>query len=91
MRERGEHMQPDEDQQYPLGRLVQTVNCLTRGRVVGSEHRKRKQIEEGHSPAASLFVARDALNFGIIELLMTIRLMFGAADVVVAWKVRRQP
>jgi hypothetical protein len=38
----------------------------------------------------SLFVARDTLNFGIIELLLMITLIAGAAAIVVAWKVRRQ-
>jgi hypothetical protein len=38
----------------------------------------------------SLFVARDALNFGIIETLPMITLIVGAAVIAVAWKVRRQ-
>jgi hypothetical protein len=38
----------------------------------------------------SLFVARDALNFGIIETLLMITLTIGAAVIVVAWKVRRE-
>ena len=38
----------------------------------------------------SLFVARDALNFGIIETLLMITLTIGAAVIVVAWKARRE-
>ena len=38
----------------------------------------------------SLFVARDALNFGIIETLLIITLIVGAAVIAVAWKARRQ-
>jgi hypothetical protein len=38
----------------------------------------------------SLFVARDALNFGIIETLLMITLIVGAAAIVAAWKARRQ-
>jgi hypothetical protein len=44
-------------------------------------------------PAAaitSLFVARDALNFGIIETLLTITLVVAAAVITVAWKIRRE-
>jgi hypothetical protein len=37
----------------------------------------------------SLFIARDALNFGIIETLLMITLIVGAAAIVAAWKVRR--
>lgn len=38
----------------------------------------------------SLFVARDALNFGVIETLLMVTLIIGAAVIVVAWKVRRE-
>jgi len=38
----------------------------------------------------SLFVARDALNFGIIQTLLMITLVIGAAAVAVVWKARRQ-
>lgn len=38
----------------------------------------------------SLFVARDALNFGIIQTLLMITLIIGAAAIAVAWKARRQ-
>jgi predicted anti-sigma-YlaC factor YlaD len=38
----------------------------------------------------SLFVARDALNFGVIQTLLMITLVIGAAALVVAWKSRRQ-
>jgi predicted anti-sigma-YlaC factor YlaD len=38
----------------------------------------------------SLFVARDALNFGVIQTLLMISLVIGAAVLVVVWKSRRQ-
>ncbi|MDO9564440.1 MAG: hypothetical protein Q7J60_22695 [Bradyrhizobium sp.] len=38
----------------------------------------------------SLFVARDALNFGIIQTLLMMTLIIGAAAFVVVWKSRRQ-
>ena len=38
----------------------------------------------------SLFVARDALNFGIIQTLLMITLIIGAAAMAVAWKSRRE-
>jgi hypothetical protein len=38
----------------------------------------------------SLFVARDALNFGIIETLLMITLVVAAAVITVAWKIRRE-
>ena len=38
----------------------------------------------------SLFVARDALNFGIIQTLLMITLVIGAAAVAIAWKARSQ-
>ena len=38
----------------------------------------------------SLSVARDALNFGIIETLLMVTLTIGAAVTVVAWKSRRE-
>ena len=36
----------------------------------------------------SLFVARNALNFGIIQTLLMITLIIGAAAVAVAWNAR---
>jgi hypothetical protein len=36
----------------------------------------------------SLFVARDALNFGIIQTLLMITLIIGAAASAVVWKAR---
>jgi hypothetical protein len=36
----------------------------------------------------SLFVARDALNFGIIQTLLMITLIIGAAAVAIAWRAR---
>jgi hypothetical protein len=38
----------------------------------------------------SLFVARDALNFGIIETLLMVTLTIGTAVIVVAWNARRE-
>ena len=38
----------------------------------------------------SLFVARDALNFGIFQTLLMIALIIGAAAIAVAWKARRE-
>ena len=38
----------------------------------------------------SLFVARDALNFGIIQTLLMITLIIGAAAIVIVWKSRSQ-
>lgn len=38
----------------------------------------------------SLFVARDALNFGIIETLLMITLAVAVAVIVVAWTIRRE-
>jgi hypothetical protein len=38
----------------------------------------------------SLFVARDALNFGIIETLLMITLVVAIAVIAVAWKIRRE-
>ena len=38
----------------------------------------------------SLFVARDDLNFSIIQTLLTITLLIGAAVIAAAWMARRQ-
>ena len=38
----------------------------------------------------SLFVARDALNFGIIETLLMITLLVAAAVIAIAWRRRRE-
>jgi len=38
----------------------------------------------------SLFVARDALNFSIIQTLLMITLIIDAAAIGVAWKARRE-
>ena len=38
----------------------------------------------------SLFVARDALNFGIIEILVTVTLVVGVVVIAVGWTMRRQ-
>ena len=38
----------------------------------------------------SLFVARDALNFGIIQTLLMITLVIGAAAVVIFWQARSE-
>jgi hypothetical protein len=41
------------------------------------------------APIAALFVSRDALNFGIIEMLVAIMLMVGLVMVAAAWTLRR--
>ena len=41
------------------------------------------------TPIAALFVSRDALNFGIIEMLIAIMLMVGFVMVAAAWTLRR--
>ncbi len=41
------------------------------------------------APIAALFVSRDALNFGIIEMLVAIMLMVGAVLAAAAWSLRR--
>lgn len=38
----------------------------------------------------SLFVARDSLNFGIIEILVTVTLVAGFAVIAVGWTIRRE-
>lgn len=38
----------------------------------------------------SLFVARDALNFGFIQILVTMILTIGIAVIAVGWHARRQ-
>ena len=38
----------------------------------------------------SLFVARDALNFEIIEILVTVALVVGLAVIAVGWTIRRE-
>jgi hypothetical protein len=38
----------------------------------------------------SLFVARDALNFGIIETLVMVTLVIGVAVIAVGWTIRRE-
>ncbi len=38
----------------------------------------------------SLFVARDALNFGIIEILVTVTLVVGVAVIAVSWAIRHE-
>ena len=38
----------------------------------------------------SLLVARDALNFGFIEILVTMILTIGIVVLAVAWSVRRE-
>ena len=38
----------------------------------------------------SLFVARDALNFGIIQTLLMMTLIIGAAAIAMVWKSRSQ-
>ncbi|MBN9004936.1 MAG: hypothetical protein J0H40_05935 [Rhizobiales bacterium] len=38
----------------------------------------------------SLFVARDALNFSIVQTFLMITIITGAAVIAVAWTARRQ-
>jgi hypothetical protein len=38
----------------------------------------------------SLFVARDALNFGIIQTLLMMTLIIGAVAIALVWKSRSQ-
>ena len=38
----------------------------------------------------SLFVARDALNFGIIETLVMVTLVVGVSVIAVGWTIRRE-
>jgi hypothetical protein len=38
----------------------------------------------------SLFVARDALNFGIIATLVMVTLVVGVAVIAVGWTIRRE-
>jgi hypothetical protein len=41
------------------------------------------------APVAALFVSRDALNFGIIEMLVAVILMVGVVMVIAAWTLWR--
>lgn len=41
------------------------------------------------APIAALFVSRDALNFGIIEMLVAIMLMVGVVMAAAAWTLWR--
>jgi len=38
----------------------------------------------------SLFVARDALNFGIIQTFLMITLIIGVAAVAISWRARHE-
>lgn len=42
------------------------------------------------APIAALFVSRDALNFGVIEMLVAIVLMVGVVLAASAWSLRRK-
>ena len=42
------------------------------------------------APIAALFVSRDALNFGIVEMLVAIILMVGVVLAASAWTLRRK-
>jgi hypothetical protein len=42
------------------------------------------------APIAALFVSRDALNFGIIEMLVATMLIVGFVLAVAAWTLRRK-
>jgi uncharacterized RDD family membrane protein YckC len=43
------------------------------------------------APIAALFVARDAVNFGVVETLVSIVLIVGFALAVAAWTLRKKP
>ncbi len=43
------------------------------------------------APIAALFASRDALNFGIVEMLVAIILMVGVVLAASAWTLRRKP
>jgi len=42
------------------------------------------------APIAALFVSRDALNFGVFEMLVAIILIVGFALAAAAWSLRRK-
>lgn len=42
------------------------------------------------APIAALFVSRDALNFGVFEMLVAIVLMVGIVLAAAAWSLRRK-
>jgi hypothetical protein len=43
------------------------------------------------APIAALFVSRDALNFGIVEMLVAVLLIVGFVLAAAAWTMRRKP
>lgn len=43
------------------------------------------------APITALFVARDALNFGIMQTLVAIILIVGLMLAAAAWSLRRKP
>lgn len=43
------------------------------------------------APIAALFVSRDALNFGVIEMLIAVVLMVGLVMAAAAWSMWRSP
>jgi hypothetical protein len=55
----------------------------------GARPRAQCRAAAGCCDIADRCVARDALNFGIIETLLMVTLTIGAAVIVVAWKARR--
>lgn len=42
------------------------------------------------APIAALFVSRDALNFGVFEMLVAIVLMVGVVLAAATWSLRRK-
>jgi hypothetical protein len=42
------------------------------------------------APIAALFVSRDALNFGVFEMLVAIMLMVGVVLAAAVWSLRRK-
>jgi hypothetical protein len=43
------------------------------------------------APIAALFVSRDALNFGVFEMLVAVILIVGFALAAAAWSLRGKP
>ena len=42
------------------------------------------------APIAALFVSRDALNFGVMEMLVAVMLIVGVVLALAAWSLRRK-
>ena len=48
-------------------------------------------MSSARTTIAALFVARDAVNFGVVETLVSIVLIVGFALAVAAWTLRKKP